>query len=110
VEVWDLADPQAQPRLLRGRPGESVGDVAFSPDGQWLAATRIDLGIVELWNMADLTAPPRVLPHEAAFSVAFSPDGQTLASGSMYTTIKFWNYRQPAPVATTIPAPGSLAP
>ncbi len=104
VELWDMTDLQSPPVLLKGR-GESVGGVAFSSDGRWLAEAHAGLDVVRVWDMRDLTSPAKELSHDAVYSVAFSPDSKHLASGSMYTTINIWEFQQPSPVPTTIPNP-----
>jgi WD40 repeat protein len=64
----------------------SIQGVAFSPDGQLLAAAsgvRKTKGKVIVWNLADTTKTQLV--HEIAVgasSVAFSSDSKTIAAGS----------------------------
>jgi WD40 repeat protein len=110
VELWDMTHPEAGPVLLVGRGGSAVGGVAFSPDGKWLADTRIEMDLVQVWDMADLKAPAKVLSHNSAYSVSFSPDGKTLASGGMDDSIKLWDYRQPAPNPTILADPPPSSP
>ena len=105
TELFDMTDPEAPPRLLTGEGGMSVGGVAFSPDGNWLADTRVTSGIVNVWDLTDLDAPSKTMPHDAAYGVAFSPDGKTLATGSMHNSIRLWEYRQPSPAPTTLADP-----
>lgn len=105
VELWDMTNPKATPTLLTGQGGQSVGGVAFSPDGKWLADTRVDIDLVQVWDMTNLNAPAQLLPHNAAYSVTFSPDGKTLASGSMYNSILLWDYKQPSPLPTIVADP-----
>ena len=66
-----------------------VRSVAFSPDGQTLAAGSYDDN-VRLWR-ADGTIL-RVLHGHTGWvrSVAFSPDGQTLVSASDDNTVRVW--------------------
>ena len=65
--------------------------VAFSPDGQVLAAGTAE-GQVRLWRVIDgqplLTCEGHV---GAVWSVAFSPDGRLLASGSTDGTVRIWD-------------------
>ena len=61
--------------------GDAIYGLAFSPDGQWLAATSND-GYIRLYDrngrlLTRETAPDGAQP----FSLAFSPDGTRLAVG-----------------------------
>jgi WD40 repeat protein len=89
IYLWDAATGKE----LRQFAGLHVvaGAVAFSPDGQTLAAGRQDGGI-RLWR-ADTGAVLGDVPgHErAVLSLAFSPDGKTLASGSDDSTVLLWD-------------------
>ena len=78
------------------RPSQPVMSVAYSPDGDTLAAGCLDGSIVledvreAMWtfNIGTLRG------HKAGvFKVAFSSDGRTLASGSDDGTVLLWNHR-----------------
>jgi WD40 repeat protein len=68
-----------------------VWSVAFSPDGEYLAAGDTK-GNILLRRVAD-GQPMRIFTghHAWVVSLAFSPDGKTLASGSCDSTAKLWN-------------------
>jgi WD40 repeat protein len=94
-----IAIPQPFPYVeMIARPvGDTVFAVAFSPDGEILAACDDDM-LIYLWDMADLAADPVLLDHPDVvkqekeggtpvftsdfYTLAFSPDGKTLAAGS----------------------------
>ena len=88
-----------------------AGALAFSPDGQWLIATRNTLSdhgifVLGIWNVAsgeETTLPddPEHIEHTGAISaLAFSPDGQLLATASMDYSIRLWDFAKRQRLAT----------
>ena len=68
-----------------------IWSVAFSPDGQYLAAGDTK-GDILLRRVADGQPIGNFSGHNGwVVSLAFSPDGNTLASGSCDCTAKLWN-------------------
>ncbi len=74
----------------------SVSAVAFSPDGQRLAAGGLD-GTVRLWELHGGQLLRTLRGHSVrVFSVAFSPDGFWLVSTSDDGLVKLWDGRPPS--------------
>lgn len=73
-----------------------VWDIAFSPDGLYLASAANDTGgkRVRLWNPADGSQVIALDGPRVASSVAFSPDGSRLAVGGLDDAMKgvIWVY------------------
>ncbi|CAN5778721.1 NB-ARC domain-containing protein [soil metagenome] len=68
-----------------------VEAVAFSPDGQYLAATPGDGGI-HLWRTADRARLGVLYGHSGLiWSLVFSPDGQWLVSAGADRDVCLWN-------------------
>ena len=98
VILWDVA--KGSPTLTLNQGAGDFWEVAFSPNGQQVAAAFFD-GTVAAW---DLAAPTEVLfKHTSHFAgrafaggatgIAFSPDGQFLASAGENGTVFFWDTR-----------------
>jgi WD40 repeat protein len=68
-----------------------VGDVAFSLDGQWLAAGSDD-NQIRLWRTSDYELEKKLTGHTHYVNgVVFSPDGRWLVSGSHDKTVGLWD-------------------
>ncbi|MDB5078156.1 MAG: hypothetical protein JWP00_80 [Chloroflexi bacterium] len=68
-----------------------IWSVAFSPDGQFLAAGGIN-GEVRFWRLTDGQQVLTLAGHtDWVGSVAYSPDGKLFVSASHDRTIKFWD-------------------
>ena len=89
INVW-ATDTGQLLRADRGLP--ALRTIAFSPDGQTLAAGAFN-GEVRLIDAQTDAVRARVeRAHEGgANSVAFSPDGTLLASGGQDQTVKLWD-------------------
>jgi WD40 repeat protein len=68
-----------------------VGDVAYSPDGRWLA-TASDDNKIRLWNTSDYSLALSLVGHTNYVNgVAFSPDSRLLVSGSHDHKVGLWD-------------------
>ncbi len=76
----------AAPPQFQGPGWLRITDLAFSPDGQTLAAAS-GYGIIRLWNLQDGTLQGR-LPTMHHPKIAYSPDGHTLTAWN--GLVQFW--------------------
>ena len=91
---WSLPE-EAKTRLGEG----SITDIAYSPDGAWIAVASSDIWLYDTHTGAEIVLHAENT-DDGVFSVAFSPDGHTLASGngSWGTiwgdfTVRLWDVR-----------------
>ncbi|WP_069815554.1 nSTAND1 domain-containing NTPase [Streptomyces sp. TP-A0874] len=98
LDLWSVADPEHPSALgrLTSTDLASVTSVAFSPDGDTLAAAVY--GEISLWKVTRpaAAAPLGKVPGAsgAISSVAFSGDGRTLAAGGE-AGVRLWNVSRP---------------
>jgi WD40 repeat protein len=104
VTLWKAADG-ALDRRLRGL-AERVYEIAYSPDGKWLATASGDpgqFGAVTLWiaEPAGGGKPVRDLLEstDCVFAVAFSPDSKLLAAAGADRAVRVWEVESGKQVA-----------
>ncbi len=96
ITFWKTAD-LALDRRLTGL-GERVYDIAYSPDGKWMATASGDpgvYGVARLWIAEEGGGgkPVRDLAEtqDVVFSVAFSPDSKRIATAGADRTIRVFD-------------------
>lgn len=90
VWIWERKERSFSRVVSLDYPQKFVGDVDFSPDGEWLAIAADD-NTVWLQQVATGEVPLRLGGHQGKIvTLAFSPDGQYLASGSRDRMVNLW--------------------
>jgi WD40 repeat protein len=89
--LWDASTGE---QIAALEQDAAVETVAFSPNGQWLAAGDA-LGALHLWDVSDPATAVEIATlqghSDAVRDLQFSPDGTVLASGSMDGTARLWS-------------------
>lgn len=78
ARVWNLADKKEIVNL-GGTGGDAMSDIAFSSDGQFVAADQA--GRLSLWRTSDWE---QIWTGVFSMAFAFSPDGRFLAYSDIY--------------------------
>jgi WD40 repeat protein len=100
LELWDVHSME-EVATLKMAHDESVNNLAFSQDGQFIAAAgyvnssadRDPYGTVRLWRTAEHGSAGRLLESHVSSvtSVVFNPTGTMLAAGGYDERITLWN-------------------
>ena len=91
--TWRAVETGAEVRTLDSPElSGSIAATELSPDGRYLAVSRISINrIVRLFDVATGRPVGPVLEHKnTVFSVAFSPDSRMLLTGSSDNTARLW--------------------
>lgn len=92
IIVWDLASREV---VLQVPASGAIGQVAFSPNGDVLAATGYR--IVNLWNASTGNLIHSLTGFDAAVNaIAFDPNGSRLATGGGDWLVRFWDTKSGA--------------
>ncbi|NIM92139.1 MAG: TIR domain-containing protein [Anaerolineales bacterium] len=105
VQLWDLAT--GQPLGDEGHIGDTRC-VAFSPDGEKLAAASG--GIIVLWDVTGdgLRNKSFIMgPERIRTGIAFSPDGKVLVSAGPGESIAFWDVETESQMGSAKPGHGT---
>jgi WD40 repeat protein/serine/threonine protein kinase len=87
IKVWDLAGGR---EVLKLEKGEWFNDLAFSPDGQRLAAAHET--VVSIWDVVNGRETLNLQGHtHTVLSVAFSADGRRLTSAVRDGSVREWD-------------------
>ena len=96
ARLWNIETRRQKARLQQGSGDSKVVSVAFSPEGNILAAVSGGAG---LWDVATERRIANLRGGGQPYSAAFSPDG-TLALGLWNGEIELWNVETKRQIAT----------
>jgi WD40 repeat protein len=69
---------------------DKLWDVAYSPDGKWLATVSSD-NTARIWDAQTGALRTTVRTADRVITVAFSPDSRLMASGGQDHTVRVWD-------------------
>lgn len=102
ITIWNSHSGELIQRI--GNLAERTFDLAFSPNGRWLAAASGTPGIigeVKLFNATNgQLAQVLATIADAELCLTFSPDGKRLAAGGADNIIRLWNLETARPPLT----------
>ncbi len=94
--VWNCTGGEAELILIEAADGCTLEDVAFHPNGQWVACGGIDYlstgernGAVVVWNLP--TKEKKFALDTGVYAVSFDPAGKYLAGAGINDTVYLWD-------------------
>jgi len=92
MSVWDLSSPTNSSPMALLDHEERITAAIFSTDSKWLI-TVCEGPFVRIWDMANLSAPSKILRgHESGIrAVSISSDNRWLVTGSDDKSVRVWN-------------------
>ena len=87
AHLWEVASGKEVAHIT---DPTSVTDVAFSPDGRYLATASFRDHVAKVWEVGSGREVTRMKHGLAVYAVAFSLDGKYLATGSSDGTAHVW--------------------
>jgi len=97
VMLWDLTQPESQPKAILKGHQDKIYAVAFRVDGKLLASASTD-DTVKLWEVNTgkvmYTFSGIGKKNDRVSSLVFSADGHFLATGHWNNNINLWNLEQ----------------
>lgn len=98
LAVSDAAGPMrlydTRTHTVQGTLGEhSAHQVAWSPDGKWLAASIPYRRLAQVWNVETKTLSCELAGDAGVSGLAWSPDGRVLAVGQLDAAVILWDVR-----------------
>ena len=90
IHVWDVKR-RVEVAKLQGHRA-TIRDLAFAPDGKWLATASEENPRLQIWNAATFKIEHTLEGHAAGvYALAVSADGKKLASASTDGIVRLWD-------------------
>jgi WD40 repeat protein len=104
IRFWSVPAFETALVVRLPEPGDTVNELAYSPDGRWLAAATVNqiYPTVRLLdpNTGEVVGSLEGAQYMELNGAAFSPDGQLLASASADRSVVVWDIQTDEPLIT----------